>query len=59
MVRKWLTLDGDVMEESEWALKPIDRCFYCDVPLATGPAYCSASLDHEHDWISICDPQGV
>lgn len=56
MVRKWLTIDGEVLEESEWALKPIDRCFYCDVFLIAEDPFCPISQNHEHDWISLCDP---
>jgi hypothetical protein len=56
MVRKWLTLDGEVLEESDWSVKPIDRCFYCNDPLIAVDSYCSASLDHAHDWISLVSP---
>lgn len=56
MVRKWLTVDGEVLEESEWALKPIDTCFYCDLPLIAADSACTVSQNHEHDWVSIVSP---
>lgn len=33
MVRKFLSLDGEVVAEEEWKPKPTDLCFYCDHPL--------------------------
>lgn len=54
MVRKWLTLDGEVTAEEEWHLKPTDRCFYCDehlIHLQGVP--CTVGFYGEHDFITL------
>lgn len=56
MVRTWLTLDGEVLEQGEWHVKPIHRCFYCNAPLTAVSNFCSASQNHEHDWVTIVAP---
>ena len=58
-MRKFLTLDGDVLEHSEWAPKPKDRCFYCDISLIAikeNLEPCWESLDGNHDWITLVNP---
>lgn len=58
-MRKFLTLDGEVLDELEWAPKPIDRCFYCDLPLGdiwSPEDICWNSQDMRHDWITLVNP---
>lgn len=57
MVRKFLTFDGEVLEETEWTLRTADPCFYCGEKLATVEGIpCFASLDGLHDWITLVNP---
>jgi hypothetical protein len=60
VIRKFLTLDGDVLEETDWALKPTDKCFYCDMNFmqifTDFDEICYESQDGEHDWITLVDP---
>lgn len=57
MVRKWLTLDGEILEESEWALTPIHTCFYCDSPLIyVQNIPCPSGPLSQHDFITLVDP---
>ncbi len=60
MIRKFLTPDGDVLEEADWNVNPMDSCFYCDTPLwITGNeryAECYESQDGRHDWITLVHP---
>ncbi len=57
-MRKFLTFDGEVLEETEWQAKPIDLCFYCDLPIVlTGSIqFCPDSQDGSHDWITLVNP---
>lgn len=57
-MRKFLTFDGDVLEETEWKLKTTDMCFYCDMPLIFNSpvSYCPKSMDNNHDWITLVNP---
>lgn len=57
MIRKFLTLDGEVLEESEYHLKPTDTCFYCGDTLITADTICPDSQDFHHDWITLCNPK--
>lgn len=58
MIRKFVTLDGDVLEETEWVLNMTDVCFYCDMPLVYNSpvVYCPKSMDNNHDWITLVNP---
>lgn len=58
MVRKWLTLDGEILEESEWVPTPLHTCFYCDMPLIYESTYprCPSGLLNEHDFITLVNP---
>ena len=62
-MRKFLTLDGEVLAEKEWQLKPTDNCFYCGEKLLVArPGFydgteCWESLDGRHDWITLVNPQ--
>jgi len=54
MVRRFVTLDGEIEAEEEWRLRPTDRCFYCDqyLMLAKGTP-CPEGLNKEHDFITL------
>lgn len=58
MVRKWLTLDGEVLEESEWEPTPLHTCFYCDMPLiyANTENWCPTGMLNQHDFITLVNP---
>lgn len=60
MIRKFLTLDGDVLEESEWEPSPTDACFYCDLTFHSiytdFDEICWESQDGSHDWITLVKP---
>jgi len=56
MIRKFLTFDGEILEETEWNLKPVDKCFYCDEFLINSHRYCTESQDGNHDWITLVKP---
>ncbi len=58
-MRKFLTLDGEVIEETDWYVKPMDKCFYCSVPLIETLRLnntCASSLDGSHDWVTLVNP---
>lgn len=58
MLRKFISLDGEVLEETEWHPRPIDMCFYCDLPLinSADSDRCTGSQGEAHDWITLCNP---
>ena len=56
MVRKFLTFDGEVIDERDWQLKPTDYCFYCDESLITADRLCPDSQDFNHDFITLINP---
>ena len=60
MIRKFLTPDGDVLDETDWDLRPIDACFYCNTPLWVTAnesfSQCYESQDGSHDWITLVNP---
>lgn len=56
MVRTFLTLDGDILEKTEWHIKPTDRCFYCNMILLVRTSYCLESLDGNHEWVTLTNP---
>jgi hypothetical protein len=54
MLRKFLTLDGEVTAEEEWTVKPTDRCFYCDHPLTLAQGVpCPVGFNALHDFITL------
>ncbi len=56
MVRKWLTLDGEILEETEWSLSPLHSCFYCGSPLIhVRNEPCPSGFLNEHDFITFVD----
>jgi hypothetical protein len=57
MVRKFITPDGEILEESEWDPTPIHTCFYCDAPLIyVQNTPCPSGLLNLHDFVSIVEP---
>lgn len=43
------------MADEEWLIKPIDRCFWCDVPLILVKGTpCPHSLGATHEFITVC-----
>jgi hypothetical protein len=62
MVRKFVTLDGEVLAEEEWKpnAHPENRCFWCNNHLISSETYsCSRSFDGNHDWVTVCDKEFV
>jgi hypothetical protein len=56
-MRKFLTLDGEVLDEMDWNVSPKDNCFYCGDKLDGTPSLeCWESLDGNHDWITLVNP---
>lgn len=55
MMRRFITLDGEVLAETDWALKPTDSCFYCGDTLINADTICYNSQDFYHDWITLVD----
>ncbi len=54
MLRKFLTLDGEVTAEEEWHVRPIDRCFYCNQHLIHMQGVpCPIGFYGEHDFITL------
>ncbi len=56
MVRKFVSLDGEVLGEETWALTPLHTCFYCgDSLLTVQNTPCPSGILGEHDFITLCD----
>lgn len=55
MVRRWVTLDGEITGESEWDLLPIHKCFWCDIALLFADEPCYDSFDGSHEFVTICN----
>lgn len=54
MLRKFLSLDGEVMAEEEWYVRPTDRCFYCDQHLMHIQGVpCPVGFESQHDFITL------
>lgn len=57
MVRKFLTLDGEVKAEEEWDLNPTHTCFYCgDYLIMTHQQPCPVGFLGQHDFVTLIDP---
>ena len=55
MLRRFISLEGEIMADEEWLIKPIDRCFWCDVPLILFKGTpCPHSLGATHEFITVC-----
>ena len=56
MMRRFITLDGEIMAEEQWEPNPNHRCFWCDDHLKHSYREpCYNSFDGSHDWVTICD----
>lgn len=54
MVRRFVTFDGEVKAEEEWALKPTDKCFFCDEYLIHSKSEpCSGWFGAVHDYVTL------
>jgi hypothetical protein len=53
MVRKFLSLDGEIVAEEEWKPKPTDRCFYCDWPLLAVDTHPCNMFGGVHEFITL------
>jgi hypothetical protein len=56
-LRKFVTYDGEVLDELEWSVTPIHKCFYCDTPVDIWKYIpsCPMSQAHEHEFVTLCD----
>lgn len=59
MLRKFVSYDGEVLEETMWNLSPTHTCFYCGDSLIQADSICYDSQDFNHDFITLVDPKGV
>jgi hypothetical protein len=56
MMRKFVDFDGNVLEETEWRITPLHRCFYCDGHLIlVRDTECPVGFLGTHDFVTICD----
>ena len=55
MLRKFLTLDGEITAEEEWHVKPTDKCFYCDWPLMAADTHPCLFMG-PHEFITLIHP---
>jgi hypothetical protein len=56
MVRKFVTLDGEILGEEEWKLSPLHSCFFCGSPLIyVRNEPCPNGFLSEHEFVQICD----
>jgi hypothetical protein len=56
MIRKFLSLDGEIVAEEEWKLQPTDRCFYCNRPLIAASTHPCTFFGGVHDFITLINP---
>lgn len=62
MIRKFVTLEGEVLAEEEWNPigSPENRCFWCNDHLTSSEAdICPHSFDGSHDWVTVCNREFV
>lgn len=58
MVRRFVTLDGEITGEVDWDLNPTHRCFWCsDHLIFTQAEPCYESFDGTHDFVTICNKE--
>lgn len=55
VTRKFVTLDGEILEESMWEPSPIHTCFYCGTPstLWKTNSECVHSQLGEHELVTL------
>ncbi len=55
MVRKFVSLDGEVLAEENWVPNDKHGCFWCGDFLKSADSYpCPFSFDGLHDWVTVC-----
>lgn len=58
MLRKFVDLNGNVLEETEWELTPHHLCFWCAEPLIlVQNTDCPIGLDSRHDLVTLVSPR--
>lgn len=54
MMRRFVTLDGEVEAEEEWDLNPTVRCFYCNQHLVhVQYTPCPIGFSGQHDYVTL------
>lgn len=58
MLRRFITVEGEIMADEEWHLRPVDRCFWCDgyLILVKGTS-CPDSQGAIHEFVTVCNPR--
>jgi hypothetical protein len=52
--RRFVTMEGEILDEVEWRVTPLHRCFYCNVPLLyDASGLCPSSFDGRHDLVTL------
>lgn len=60
MVRRFITLDGEVLAAENWTPNPTHRCFWCDDHLILSTQEpCYDSFDGNHEWVTITNREYV
>ena len=54
MLRRFVTLDGEIQAEEEWNVNPTHRCFYCDQHLIYVQSEpCPVGFEQMHDFVTL------
>jgi hypothetical protein len=56
MVRRFVTLDGEITAEEEWDLNPTNTCFYCNQYLIGLHQPCPIGFLGQHEFVTLIDP---
>jgi hypothetical protein len=54
MIRRFVTTDGEVLDESDWTPAPNTKCFFCGTLITTESA-CENLWGSAHDWVTLAD----
>lgn len=53
--RKFVDFDGNVLDETDWRVTPLHKCFYCNTPLIqVGQFSCPIGFLGKHDFVTLC-----
>lgn len=53
--RKFVDFDGNVLEETDWSVTPMHKCFYCGgTLLSVFSAACPVGFLGYHEFVTIC-----
>jgi hypothetical protein len=59
MLRRFITLEGEIMADEDWRLRPTDCCFWCDEPLILVKGMeCAHPFGASHEFVTVCNPGG-